>query len=211
MSEHEGEQDIGDLAGNLAFVKALVSEGTRTQMTGGAVFFAGGVCFGLQCLVQYAQLRGWLPNGALSGLVAGTLPTVVFVTILGVVLWRNRKDKPQGVANRALNATFGSAGLANLAVIFVFGYNAILQKSLTTWLFYPAVVCAFQGAIWYVAYMIRRKLWLAGLSVGWFVTTVLLGLTLHDPNTYVLILGFALFFLMGGGGWYMMRVAKKNA
>ena len=207
MSEHETD----DLASNLAFVKALVSDGARTQITGGIVFFAGGLCFGLQCLVQYGQARSWLPNNALACLAAGILPSVVFCVILGVVLWRKRKEQPQGIANRALNATFSSAGLANLFMIFVFGYNALTQKSLAIWLYYPCVVCAFQGAIWYVAYMIRRKLWLAGLSAGWFLTTVALGLTLHDTNTYVLILGFALLALMGGGGWYMMHLAKKNA
>ena len=211
MSEHQDDKEMEDLAGNLAFVKALVSDGSRTQITGGALFFAGGVCYGLQCLVQYGQARGWLPNSALPCLMAGILPSVVFCAMLAVVLWRNRKHQPQGVANRALNATFGSAGLANLFMVFVFGYNAITQKSLAIWLYYPCVVCAFQGAIWYVAYMIRRKTWLAGLSAGWFITTVLLGLTLRDTNTYILILGSALFVLMGGGGWYMMYQAKKNA
>jgi hypothetical protein len=211
MSEHQDDKEMDDLAGNLAFIKALVSDGSRTQITGGALFFAGGVCYGLQCLVQYGQARGWLPNSALPCLMAGILPSVVFCAILAVVLWRNRKHRPQGVANRALNATFGSAGLANLFMVFVFGYNAITQKSLAIWLYYPCVVCAFQGAIWYVAYMIRRKTWLAGLSAGWFLTTVALGLTLRDTNTYILILGSALFVLMGGGGAYMMHQARKAA
>ena len=43
---------------------------------------------------------------------------------------------------------------------------------------------------------------------GWFITTIALGLTLHDVDTYVLIIGLALTFLMGGSGWYMMRQAK---
>jgi len=208
MSEDLESSD--DIAGNLAFMKALVSDGARSQITGGALFFAGGLCYGLQCLAQYSQIRGWLPNGPVPSLVAGILPSVIFCGMLIVVLWRNRKHQPQGVANRALNATFGSAGLANLFMVFVFGYNAITQKSLAIWLYYPCVVCAFQGAIWYVAYMIRRKTWLAGLSAGWFVTTVALGLTLRDTPTYVLILGFALLLLMGGGGWYMMIQARAK-
>ncbi len=200
-----------DVAGNLAFVRALVFEGGRTQTTAGSAFFAAGLCYGLQCLVQYGQIRGWVPGGGLLSLLAGVLPTVIFCGILAVILWRQRKSQPQGVASRALSAAFGSAGLANLFVMFVFGYNAFLQKSITTWLFYPAVVCAFQGAVWYVAYMIRRKVWLAFVSAGWFLTTVALGLTLHDIPTYVLILGIALTVLMGGSGWVMMKQAKANA
>ncbi len=203
------EQDADDLAGNLAFVKALVSEGGRSQVTGGATFLAAGLCYGAQCLLQWAEVMGWLPFGLL-GLVFSVAPTVIFVTVLSIVLWRGRKDGQQGVATRALNATFGSAGLANLFMVFVFGYNAITQKSLGIWLYYPCVVCAFQGAIWYVAYMIRRKAWLAFVSGGWFVTTVALGLTLRDTPTYVLVLGLALTFLMGGSGWYMMRQARAK-
>ncbi len=209
IDDDPGASSPADLAGNLAFVKALVSEGGRAQITGGAAFFAAGLCYGAQCLLQYAQIRGWVPSRPPFDLIAGVGPTVVFCVILGIVLWRGRKDSQQGVATRALNATFGSAGLANLFMVFVFGYNAITQKSLAIWLYYPCVVCAFQGAIWYVAYMIRRKSWLACVSAGWFVTTVALGLTLRDVNTYVLILGLALTFLMGGSGWYMMQQARK--
>ncbi len=78
------------------------------------------------------------------------------------------------------------------------------------WLFYPCMVCALQGAVWYVAYMIRRKLWLACASGGWFLTTLALGFTIRDTGTYVLILGLALLFLMGGSGWYMMHQAKQE-
>ena len=214
MTDDESGDDPGaaspaDLAGNLAFVKALVSEGGRAQATGGTAFFAAGLSYGAQCLLQYAQIRGWLPGTPAVSLFLGVAPTVVFLAFLAVILWRGRKDSQQGVATRALNATFGSAGLANLFMVFVFGYNAVTQKSLTIWLFYPCVVCAFQGAIWYVAYMIRRKAWLAFVSAGWFVTTVALGLTLRDVPTYVLIIGFALLFLMGGSGWYMMKQAKN--
>lgn len=210
MSEDEGTTPA-DLAGNLAFVKALVSDGGRAQAAGGAAFLAAGLCYGVQCLLQWVQVRGWLPGAPLLSLILGVAPTVIFVIVLSVILWRGRGIQPQGVATRALNASYGSAGLANLFMVFVFGYNALTQKSLAIWLYYPCVVCAFQGAIWYVAYMIRRRLWLAVVSGGWFAVTVALGLTLRDIPTYVLILGLALTFLMGGSGWYMMKQAKANA
>jgi len=72
------------------------------------------------------------------------------------------------------------------------------------------VICAFLGAVWYVAYMIRRKLWLAGVSLGWFITTVVLGLMVRQPQTYLLILGIALIVLMGGVGWTMMCLNRRQ-
>ncbi len=208
MTEDEANAST-DFAGNLAFVKALVSEGGQLQTTAGAAFLAAGLCYGIQCLLQYAQIRGWAPGGQPLSLIIGVGPTVVFVVALSLILWRNRRASQQGVATRALNASFSSAGLANLFMVFVFGYNAFTQKSLAIWFYYPCVVCAFQGATWYVAYMIRRKVWLACVSGGWFVTTVALGLTLRDIPTYVLILGLALTVLMGGSGWIMMQQARK--
>jgi hypothetical protein len=85
-----------------------------------------------------------------------------------------------------------------------------VEKSLTVWLFYPVVVCAFQGAVWYIAYMIRRKLWLAGVSAGWFASTLALGLLVHQVQWYILVLGAALLFIMGGSGYGLMRSARKR-
>lgn len=211
---HEGQPvddaDSTDVHANLAFMRSLVTEGPKAQMSGGAAFFTAGVCYGLQCLVQAGGVLGWYPLGPLGNLLAAILPTVIFMIVLGVILWRERKEGQKGVATRALNAAFGSAGLANLFMVFVFGYNAIAEKNITIWFYYPAVVCAFQGAVWYIAYMIRRKLWLAFVSAGWFLTTVALGLLIHSPY-YVLVIGFALLFLMGGSGYTMMYLAKKQA
>jgi hypothetical protein len=208
MTEDEANAST-DFAGNLAFVKALVTDGGRAQATGGAAFLAAGLCYGIQCLVQYGQIRGWVPASPVLFLTSAIGPSVIFAALLSVILWRGRGQVAHGVATRALNATYASAGLANLFMVFVFGYNAFTQKSLAIWFYYPCVVCAFQGAVWYVAYMIRRKVWLACVSAGWFVTTVALGLTLRDMPTYVLILGLALTFLMGGSGWIMMHQARK--
>jgi hypothetical protein len=198
-----------DIQADLAFVKALVIEGGRVQISGGALYLTGGVCYGLQCLVQWVHLAGIVNIGGLGNLLAGILPSVVFLAVMCVILWRDRKVPKNGVATRALNAAFSSAGLANLFMIGVFGYTALTEKSLLIWLLYPITVCAFQGAVWYTAYMIRKQAWLACISVGWFATTLTLGALIGTPH-YVLVLGLALFVIMGGGGWYMMWQASRT-
>ncbi len=201
----DGEDSLHD---NLAFVRSLVEEGHRARMSGGRAFFAAGLCYGVQCLIQWAEIMGWLPWGLL-GLIVSIAPTVVFLAILGAMFWNDRKASQHGVATRALNAAFSSAGLANLFMIVVFGFNAAQQKSMTIWLLYPVVVCAFQGAVWFIAYMIRKKLWLALVSAGWFATTLVLGFLIQYGQWYVLVLGLALIFIMGGSGYAMMVQAKK--
>jgi len=206
MTDAENET----LHDNLAFVRALVSEGGQVQASAGAAFLAGGLLYGAQCLLNWMQILGWLPGGAGPSLFVGIAPTVIFLIVICVLFWRDRKNRQEGVATRALSAAFGSAGLANIFMVAVFGYNAFVEKSLTVWLFYPVVVCAFQGAVWYIAYMIRRKLWLAGVSAGWFVTTLALGLLVHQIQWYILVLGLALLLIMGGSGYGLMRSARQR-
>ncbi|ESQ85897.1 hypothetical protein AEAC466_01580 [Asticcacaulis sp. AC466] len=193
---------------DLAFMRSLVSEGGRAEMSGGIVFFWAGLFYGLQCLVQWANLVELIRLNALGQLSAAILPTVALLVLIGWVMWRDRKQGPKGVATRAMNAAFGSAGLANCFIVVVFGYWAVNEKSFLIWALYPVVICAIQGAVWYTAYMIRKKIWLAGVSAGWFITTLVLGVLAKSPH-YVLAIGIALIVLMSGAGLTMMKLAKK--
>jgi len=205
MTEH-GEDAYKDLA----FLRALVSEGPKAQGAAGIVFLTAGLAYGIDCLAYWAQgAFGW-PQSALINWTLILFPIAVSVPVIAYVTWKNRKAGPQGVATRALNAAYGSAGLANLVLAIAFGYVASQQKSMLIWLLYPVVICAFMGAVWYVAYMIRRKLWLIGISIGWFITTVALGLLIRQTETYLLILGIALIVLMGGAGWTMMALDRRQ-
>ena len=195
---------------DLAFLRALVSEGPKTQGAAGIIFLTAGLAYGADCLAYWAQEAFGLPQTPLIAWALILFPIVVSVPVIIYVAWQGRKAGPQGVATRALNAAYISAGLANLAIATVFGYVAGTQKSLLIWLLYPAVICAFMGAVWYVAYMIRRKLWLAGISAGWFTTTVALGLLIHQTQIYLLVLGIALIVLMGGAGYTMMTLDRRR-
>ncbi len=195
---------------DLAFLRALVSEGPKAQGAAGIVFLTAGLAYGVDCLAYWAQTAfGW-PQTALMAWTLILFPIVVSVPVIIYVSWQSRKAGQQGVATRALNAAYGSAGLANLAIAIVFGYVANMQKSMLIWLLYPVVICAFLGAVWYVAYMIRRKLWLVGISASWFITTVALGLLIRQTQTYLLVLGIALIVLMGGAGWAMMSLDRRQ-
>jgi hypothetical protein len=211
MSAHEteGPEDHDtDHLSNLAFMKALVTEGPQMQASSGKLYMVAGLCYGVQCLLQWTQIVGIVDYSVWANLTMAILPTVVFLVAMSYVLWQNRKVKQHGVATRALNAIFSSTGLANLFMVAVFGYNAITQKSITIWLYYPIVVCAFQGAAWYAAYMIRKKLWMAAISAGWFIATLGAGFSIYNTGNYILVLAFALIILMGGGGYVMVRQAK---
>jgi hypothetical protein len=138
--------------------------------------------------------------------------TAAFVTALTTVIWRDRKSSHRAVGTRALNAVFMGVGLANLALCSVFGLVAWQSGSETVWLLYPVTTCVLLGLAWFVAYMVRKRAWLAAVSGGWLVTALSLGLLVgrDDIATYVLLLGLALLVLMALPGWAMMRGAETG-
>jgi hypothetical protein len=201
---------MNDVQGDLAFMRALVADSGRARMAGGAVFLWGGLLYGLQCFAYWAQGVGLLPLSDQAMFWLAISISALFLVILAFIIWRDRKAPKGGASSRALTAAFTSAGLANLALTIVFGTTAVREHNFLIWLLYPIVVCAMQGAAWYVAYMIRKRLWLAAVSAGWFITSVALGFTLGSLN-YVLLLGVALLVLMALPGYILLRLAQKPA
>jgi|GEM_PF-184186 hypothetical protein len=194
---------------DLAFVRSFAGEGPRAQASAGLVFFWAGLLYGLQTLVYAAIEAHWLRIVPPFGLWLAIGPTLPFLAVIGYVAWRDRKGKG-GVATRALTASYTSAGLMNLVIAVTFGGLALSRQSTAIWLLYPAVICAMQGAVWYAASLIRRRLWLGIVSAGWFVTTLALTLLMSQVAAYLLWLGLALLGLMAVPGYVMMRIAARE-
>ncbi len=208
--EHKVMDETQQAHADLAFMKALVEDGGRSQWTGGAIFVAAGLLYGLQCLVHWTQVLGItrFSDTFMLAFVIGISAT--FLVVLGMVVWRDRKAVQRAVSTRALNAAFGGAGLANLVLCSVFGLVAWRERSTTIWLLYPVTISVVQGFAWYVVFMMRKRPWLALVSAGWFATAVGLGLLIGHHAGYILLLATALLVLMAIPGAMMMRLAKTS-
>ncbi|MFL9841219.1 hypothetical protein ABS767_09615 [Sphingomonas sp. ST-64] len=195
---------------DLAFVRALVTEGGAVQGSLGQALLAGGLCYGIQCMVQWGlYISGWQAPTVVH-LTAGILPSVIFI---GLIIWlsrRNRGAVPHGMAMRALNAAFGSSGLAAMTTAVIFGYLAWRYHDMGIFLFHPLMVAVVQGAVWYVAFAIRRRTWLGMVSIGWFVAAMLGALTIERLELFILLIGVALLLLMALPGWILMRSAANS-
>jgi len=196
---------------DLAYMRALVGDAGRMQLGAGTAFLWAGGLYGLQCIVHWGQAVGVTHFSDAFMFCFVIAITAIFLGVVVWLIWVNRNAQPQGVGARALNGVFGGAGLANLVMAIVFAYSANRDHSLQTWLFHPIVVCMFQGVAWYVAWQIRRRAWLALVSLGWFATTIALGLLRYDIPSYLLVLGVALILLMALPGYAMLRTAQKDA
>jgi hypothetical protein len=208
--DYTGMSDSAESAlSDLAFVRALVSEGAQAQSSLGAGLLAGGLCYGVQCLLQWGLLVSGWQAPPLLGLAVGVLPTVIFLALLARLVRRDRKNSQNGIGTRALNAAFGGAGLAAMMTAAIFGYLAVREQSITIWLFHPIMVCVVQGTVWYIAFAIRRRGWIGLVSAGWFVSALLLALVIKH-HIFVLLMALALLLLMALPGWVLMRNAPAR-
>jgi hypothetical protein len=204
--------DLQAARDDLAYMRSLVSGGVAMQSTIGEAFTWAGALYGSQCILHWLQILEIVPSEGPIALAVSVLPTLVFCVILGIIIWKDRRMPAGGAAARALGAVFQGAGLANLVMACVFAYGASKAESFGLWLYHPIVVCMFQGVAWYVAWSILRRAWLGLVALGWFVTTVALGVVLYsDIGAYLLILGVALIVCMAIPGWVIWRGAKKAA
>lgn len=204
---------IKSVQDDLAFLRTLAEGRGEGGMgvAGGALYGAAGLIYGLQCLGHFGQIAGVVRLSTLGNLLLGWVPTVIFCILMIAVIIIDRKRPARGVANRAVNAAFSGTGIANLALVLIFAPAAVRNHDFRYWLFHPAVVFVLQGAVWYVIFMLRKRLWMALVAMGWLVAGVSMGLLIDQPGLYLLIAGLGLFALMMAPGFWMMRQAMRQA
>jgi hypothetical protein len=197
---------------DLAFLRSIVrGENTgRATLTMGVAYLAGGLLYGLQCLFHVGQMVGVIRWPDLANIAFLVSITVAFLIVLTWAILEDRKVGNAGpIMTRTLNAAFSGAGMANLAIVIVFGVGAARDQDFAIWLYYPAMIFALQAAAWYVAWNLRRKGWMLATSIGGWLTAVALGLLVRQPSIWLLVCTVALFVLFAGPGWIMTRTALR--
>ena len=196
---------------DLAYLRSVISGGgPQRYFTMGVAYLAGGLLYGVQCLFHIGQSWGWI-----RWPVAPTLAFVIGITVamIAVLLWASRTDRkqlrPGPVVTRTLNAAFSATGMVNLAVIVVFGAGAMRDQDFAVWLYYPAMVFALQAAAWFVAWSLRRKVWMLAVCLGGWITAIALGLLVREPLIYLYVCTAALFLLFALPGWIMFSGALR--
>lgn len=197
---------------DLAFLRGVVEGGGRPRLTMGVVFLVGGLLYGVQCLFHLGQIAGlvrWPDWANLTFLVSIT------GAVLAAIVWAALHDRKAGMnsrstptISRAMNGAFSGAGMANLAVIIVFGVGATRDQDFAIWLYYAAVIFAFQSVAWFMAWTLKRKLWMGLVSGGHWITAVALGVLVREPVAYLAVCTAALFLLFALPGWIILREAR---
>jgi len=197
---------------DLAFVRALMSESGQVQDSLGQALLWAGACYGVQCLIQ-SWLSTGVPVPVAVHLVVGILPTVMFLVAIIRITVRDKGMSKHSVGTRAINAAFGSGGLAALSTALIFGFLAFRTQNMGTWLLHPIMICVVQGTIWYIAHAVRRRGWYGLVSAGWFLCSLVLAglLGMGGPiPLFLLILGAAMLGLLALPGYCLMRAGQRE-
>jgi hypothetical protein len=138
--------------------------------------------------------------------------TAAFLCVLAWAIRRDVRDGAAGqrgpLANRAMGAGLNGAGMANAAVILIFGVGAVRDQDFAVWLYYPAMIFALQSAAWFMAWNLKKKGWMLATSVGGWTAAVALGLLVREPQWYLAVCTLSLFALFAAPGWIMYREAR---
>ena len=196
---------------DLAFMRSIVEGAGRPPMTLAVCYLAGGLLYGLQCLFHVGQATGLIRWPDLVNLAFVVGITGTFLSILTWAILKDRKDGGSNrgpMASRTLNAAFSATGMANCAVIIVFGVGAVRDQDFAIWLYYAAIVFALQAAAWYMAWTLKRKGWMLATALGGWATAVALGVLVREPIWYLGVCTVALFLLFALPGWVLFRDAR---
>ena len=201
---------------DLAFLRSIVEGGGKPSITMAIVYLAGGLLYGIQCLFHIGQIVGLIRWPDLANLAFVVAITVAVCAIIAWATIRDRREVGIGggnrgpLATRTLNAGFSSAGMANLAMVIIFGVGAARDGDFAIWLYYPAVVFGLQAAAWVVAWVLKKKVWMLATAVGGWLTAVALGLLVRQSELYLYVCTGALFLLFALPGWIMLREARAS-
>ena len=214
MSAKSAKPRLHSAEDDLAFMRSIVEGGGRTPMTLAVCYLAGGLLYGLQCLFHVGQATGLIRWPDLANLV---FVVGISATFLSILTWAILRDRKNGLSNRGplaartLSAAFSATGMANTAVIIVFGVGAWRDQDFAIWLYYAAIVFALQAAAWYMAWTLKRKGWMLATALGGWITAVALGVLVREPFWYLGVCTVALFLLFALPGWILFRDARAKA
>jgi small-conductance mechanosensitive channel len=197
---------------DIAFLRAIVDEHSPVYKQTGIIYGASGGLFGFQALLGWLHVSNVIKLSDMENIAIAILPTALFFIVLALVLSRDKENQnPKGTASKTVIAMFGAAGIANLVLALVFAYAAFERQDFSIWLFFPVVVCALQGMVWYVVAMIRKYWWMWATSAGWYGTALVAGLFTQSLENYLLALSVGLFLFMAVPGLIMARIKEEKA
>jgi len=198
------------LKDDIAFMKGVTQDSSRTFIRDGAILIAVGTIFGLDSLRFWGIEAGFLPWAKPTEHFYGFDAFAIFLVVLYVIMRRFR-GLAQGAGARAVSAAWLGVGVAYVVALLSLGAAAwrLKQPLLMVWI-PPTILFTLYGATWWVAFAVKRRAWLAGVAIGSFATAILSGLAIPSPHEWA-VLAFGLFLWVAAPGIVIVRQARASS
>ena len=191
---------------DLAFMRAMASEGGQGSPKGGIIIAAGGFLYGAAAMVEWGSLTRRLPFGSVGVWAPWLVATAAFYAVLFFAVRAIKRDGAESGAGRLVGAAWMGLGFAMFTIILSCVAASTVTQSPVVWAAVPSVFLAIYGAGWTVAATGSRKAWMAIVAALSFLAAVGLGL-LAQTSTAWLAYGAALMLLGGVPGLVLARRA----
>jgi hypothetical protein len=196
---------------DLAFLKAIVAERPVNLQLAGLLYGSAGAIYGAQTLIVALALSGYAILGEATYWVSALAANMGYFALIAIVSLATRKrPRAKGTAGRALTAAFTGVGIANAVTAIGFALANLGGFSSGIWLLFPIIVCAFQGACWFVASFVIRQSWTWAVTIGWYLSAAGLPLLVGSIIPYMYALTAILFLLLGAPGYIMWRAGRNG-
>ncbi len=197
--------DIQSLRDDIAYLKALASEGQNSGALGGWIMIAAGLSFGVASLVQWAGLTHSFGVTPLISNAAWLVSLLVFFAVLFTV---KRAQACEG--GRSTSLAWQGIGWGLFVLFLAIAIATWKTQSPTIMLFAPSIVLGLYGAAWSTAAAISKKAWLWATAAGSFAASLISAWLIGDASEY-LFYAAALVLLAAVPGMVFVAAGRRVA
>ncbi len=197
ISEHPSAS-LGQIRGDIAFVKSLVEDDLTLPKRDWAIMIAAGAIFGLM------GVRAWLMSAGLWDAPAVWRPWMLldapglFVLTL-IVIQKRFPLGPKGTLSRSMSAAWSAVGLAVAAMGAAFGAASWRADDIDVMGLFTPMLFVLYGMAWWIAYRIRLQTSLKWVAFGSFATAGATGALVGQPELWLAeAIGLALWVFVPG-------------
>lgn len=191
---------------DIAYMKSLAEDGSRSVVNGGVLFWAG-LVFGLASVAQYGVEAGIVLQGN------PWYPLAIWLTagvVFGLTFFlpMNRLRAPAHPASKAVNSVWAAIGLAIAALGICMTAAGVRVQSVETMtaLIAPTILILY-GIGWWVAAVMSGQGWLKLVCAGCFVAAPAVAFLATLPEQMLAYAGCLVLFAIVPG-LILMRSAK---
>lgn len=178
--------DIQTVHDDIAYMRALATDGRRAPVLGGSILIAAGLLFGSASIAHYGIDSGILDLPPVAYTWLWGAAAVLFFITLGVLSHRVGKlPGATSLGSRAVGTAWTGVGMVTFACALSMGVLSVKFDSPLPFTLFPSLIFAAYGAGWAVSATVSGSAWQRTLAVGAWVAAPALAFLAGEPALWL--------------------------